>query len=196
MIYLIVYVYLWYNDTYLHTDIYMYIYIYIYIIIHQPPFINHFNNCQGFSQKKSTHFYFAKFLMTPVKGFCLVREMQDWILKKMFQETYSCLPCSFDIQFFFAGKRQREITKNRSKTCYWKLIFVIWSYSTWARRHATHVGTCAREHARHVGTWARKLARQVGRWARKLARQVGRWACKLARHVATWVGKHARHVST
>ena len=169
----------------IYTCICIYIYIYIFIIIHHPPFINHFNNCQGFTQKKSTHFYFAKFVMTLVKGFCLVREMQDWIVKKMFQETYSCLSCSFDIQFFFTGKRQREITKNRSKTCYWKLIFVIWSYSTWARRHATHVGTCAREHARHVGTQARKLARQVGRWA-----------CKLARHVATWVGKHARHVST
>ena len=79
MIYLIVYVILTCMHVYICIYIYIYIYIYIklYIIIHHPPFINHFNNSQGFTQNKSTHFYFAKFVMTPVKGFCLVREMQD-----------------------------------------------------------------------------------------------------------------------
>ena len=71
---------------------------------------------------------------------------------------------------YFSGKRQRKSTKDVSKTCHWKLIFVIWSYSAWALRHSRHVstqGTWARKHARHVGTWAHKHARHVGTWARK-----------------------------
>ena len=52
-------------------------------------------------------------------------------------------------QFYFKRKRQRTSTKNARKTCYWNLIFVIYSYSTWARRQL--------KHARHVDTWARKV---------------------------------------
>ena len=52
---------------------------------------------------------------------------------------------TFHIKFYFSGKRQRKTTKNPSKICHWKLILVIWNYSTWPLRHA-----------RHVGMWARK----------------------------------------
>ena len=98
------------------------------------------------------------------------------------------LSSTFHIKFYFTGKRQRKSAKNVSKRCHWKIIFVIWSYSTWARRHARHVGTWAREHARHVDTWLHKHRRHVGlaRWhvntqgplARKYATRVGTWARK------------------
>ena len=113
-------------------------------------------------------------------------------------------------KFYFSGKRQRKSTKNVSKTCHWKLIFVIWSYSAWALRHARHVstsahkasqhvntqGTLAREHAKHVGTWARKHGRHVGVWARKARWHVRTWARKHRRHVGTWACKHASHIGT
>ena len=47
----------------------------------------------------------------------------------------------------FGRKKTKNNHKNVRKTCYWKLIFVICSYSTWTRRHA--------KHTRHVATWAR-----------------------------------------
>ena len=100
---------------------------------------------------------------------------------------------------FISLEKDNEQSQNVTKTCYWKLIFVIRSYSTWARRHtkhASHVGTWARRHARHVDTWARMHARHVGTWAGKHARLVGTWAHMHARHVGNWVRKHARHVGT
>ena len=75
----------------------------------------------------------------------------------------------------FHRKKTKNNHKNVRKTCYWKLIFVICSCSTWAGRHA--------KHTRHAGTWARK-ARKV--WARRQARQVGMSARKHAGHVGTW----------
>ena len=94
----------------------------------------------------------------------------------------------------FHRKKTKNNHKNVRRTCYWKLIFVICCYSTWARKHT--------KHARHVGKWAckarkaRKHARHIGTWARKHARHVGTWARKHARHVSTRVEKHARHVAT
>ena len=90
---------------------------------------------------------------------------------------------------FISLEKDNEQSQNVTKTCYWKLIFVIRSYSTWARRHAkhaSHVGTWAR---RHASTWAHMHARHVGNWVRKHARHVGTWARKHARHVGTWVSK-------
>ena len=88
--------------------------------------------------------------------------------------------------FLFHRKKTKGNLKNVRKTCYWKLIFVICSYSTWARRYekqARHVITWARKHIRQVGTWAGKHARHAGTWARKHARQVDTWARK-ARNLA------------
>ena len=88
--------------------------------------------------------------------------------------------------FISQEKERKNHYKNVRETYYWKLIFVICSYSTWARRHE--------KHARHVGMWALKQARHVGTWAREHARHVGTRARKHARHVGTWAHKHARHV--
>ena len=82
----------------------------------------------------------------------------------------------------FGRKKTKNNHKNVRKTCYWKLTFVICSYSTWTRRHA--------KHARHVATWARKA------WARRHARHVDTWVRKHERHTGTWAHKHARHVGT
>ena len=102
-------------------------------------------------------------------------------------------------QFYFTGKERKNNHKSARKTYYWKLIFVICSYSTWARNHLgtkSTQGTLPREHARHVATWARNHARRVGTWARTHARHVGTWARKYARHVGTCAHKHAKHVGT
>ena len=96
----------------------------------------------------------------------------------------------------FHRKKTKINHKNVRKTCYWKLIFVICSYSTWRRKHARNVGTWARNHVRHVGTWARNHARHVGTWARNHARHAGTWARKHARNVGTRARKHVRHVGT
>ena len=82
---------------------------------------------------------------------------------------------------FISQEKTKSNLKNVRKTCYWKLIFVICSYSTWRFKDARHVDTWPHKHARHVGTWARKHARHVGTRARKHARHVGTWARKLAR---------------
>ena len=85
----------------------------------------------------------------------------------------------------FHRKKTKNNHKNVRETCYWKLIFVICNYSTWARRHA--------KHARHVGTWGRK-ARKA--WARRHPRHVDTWARKHVRHVSMWPRKHSRHAGT
>ena len=59
----------------------------------------------------------------------------------------SCLSCTFHRQFYFTGNSQRKNIKSLGKTYQWKLIFVIWSYSTWVRRHTKHV--------RPFSTWVR-----------------------------------------
>ena len=93
----------------------------------------------------------------------------------------------------FHRKRTKNNQKNVRKTCYWKLIFVICSYSTWRHENTRHIGMWPRKHARHVDTWAHKRTRHM---TRKHTRHAGTWACKHARHVGTWAHKHARHVGT
>ena len=121
--------------------------------------------------------------------------------------TFLLVVYTFHIKFYFSEKRQRKSTRNLSKTCHWKLNFVIWSYSTLALRHARHFGRWTRQrvstqgkwahkHTGHVGTWARKHVRHVGTWARKHVRHVGTWGRKHAGHVSTWARKHARHIAT
>ena len=70
----------------------------------------------------------------------------------------------------FHRKKTKNNHKNVRKTCYWELIFVICSYSTWVRGHA--------KHAKDVGTWARRPAGHVGKWAHEHAMHVGTWAHK------------------
>ena len=116
----------------------------------------------------------------------------------------------------FHRKKTKNNHKNVRKTCYWKLIFVICSYSTWARRHASTQGTpapkaskmWARRYAIHVGMWVRKHGRYVATSACKhtkhvgtlvrehvrKAKHVGTWARKHAKHIGTWARKHAKHV--
>ena len=43
-------------------------------IIHIPPFIN----SQNSTRAKIKFFYCAKFVMAPLRGFCLVRKMQEF----------------------------------------------------------------------------------------------------------------------
>ena len=90
--------------------------------------------------------------------------------------------------FLFHRKKTKGNLKNVRKTSYWKLIFVICSYSTWARRYE--------KQARLVVTWVRKHVRQVGTWAGKYARHAGTWSRKHTRHAGTWARKHARQVDT
>ena len=114
------------------------------------------NNSQSYAQTNVKPFYCTKCVIAPVKGFWFVREMQE------------CTTVLF----------HRKKTKNNHmllKTCYWKLIFVICSCSTWTCKHA--------KHARHIDTWARKHARYVATWARKHARHAGTWA-RAARNLA------------
>ena len=99
----------------------------------------------------------------------------------------------------FHRKKTKNNHKNVRKTCYWKLVFVICSYSTWACRHAKyerHVGTWTRKTRKAVGTWARKQARHVRTWARKHARHVGTRVRKARKHFSTLARKHSRHVGT
>ena len=87
----------------------------------------------------------------------------------------------------FHREKRKNNRKSVRKTYYWKLIFVICSYSTWTRRH---VGT--KKHARYVGTYARKArwhVRTQDTLARKHARHIGTWARKHTRHVSTWARK-------
>ena len=77
--------------------------------------------------------------------------MYYWILKiNVFRDIRACL-AFFIYRFclFFAGKRQRKSTKNLTKTCHGKRIFVIWSYCMQTLRH---VGMRARKAGEHVST--------------------------------------------
>ena len=121
----------------------------------------------------------------------LKQKIKPFLLYKVCHSTRWKLPpgkCNARIynSFISQEKERKDHYKNVRVTYYWKLIFVICSYSTWARRHekhARHVGMWAREHARHVGTRACKHARHVGTWAHKHATHVCMWARK-ARNLA------------
>ena len=107
----------------------------------------------------------------------------------MFPETFLLVVYTFHVKFYFSGKPQRKSAENLSKTCYWKLIFVIWSYSMWALRYARHVGTWARKHSRHIGTWARKTRWHVSTqdtWSRKHARHISTWAQNFTGSLQVW----------
>ena len=95
----------------------------------------------------------------------------------------------YSYKVLFLRKKTKKKTKNLSKTCHWKLIFVIWSYSTWAFRHARHVGTLTHERVTMQGTWAREHAKRNVSTRDTLPRE----------HVSmqdTLAHKHARHIST
>ena len=114
----------------------------------------------------------------------------------------------FVYSFISQEKGKEKIPKNLSETCHWKLIFIIWSYSTWAHRHARHVSTLARKAREHVstqntltrghlstqGTFPRKHARYVGTSARKgsLSREHVSTKDTLARKHARLAGTWAR----
>ena len=49
------------------------------VIIHLPRFINHLKITQSFTQTKMKPFYCTKFVIAPVKGFRLIREMHKCI---------------------------------------------------------------------------------------------------------------------
>ena len=119
--------------------------------LHLLSFIK--NNSQSYAQTKIKPFHCTKFV------FRLVKEMQE---------------CT---AVLFHRKKIKNNHKNVRKTCYWKLIFVICSYSTWRHKHARHAGTWAHKHARHVGTRARKHAKHVGTWARKASNLAGSIFC-------------------
>ena len=111
-------------------------FIYPLALVHYNPSLTFYeplrNNSESYVQTKSKPFYFRKFVITLVKGLWLVTEMQE---------------CP---TVFFHRKKQRTIARK----CVWKLIFVIFSHSTWNCRHAKHVS--------HVGTWARKARKAWG----------------------------------
>ena len=111
-------------------------FIYPLALVHYNPSLTFYeplrNNSESYVQTKSKPFYFRKFVITLVKGLWLVTEMQE---------------CP---TVFFHRKKQRTIAMK----CVWKLIFVIFSHSTWDCRHAKHVS--------HVGTWARKARKAWG----------------------------------
>ena len=87
--------------------------------------------------KQKKPFHCTKFVIAPVKGFWLVREMQE---------------CT---TVLFHRKMTKNNHKNERKICYWKLVFVICSYSTWARRHAKQgMSTWPREHVDTLDTLA------------------------------------------
>ena len=111
-------------------------FIYPLALVHYNPSLTFYeplrNNSESYVETKSKPFYFRKFVITLVKGLWLVTEMQE---------------CP---TVFFHRKKQRTIARK----CVWKLIFVIFSHSTWNCRHA--------KHASHVGTWARKARKAWG----------------------------------
>ena len=111
-------------------------FIYPLALVHYNPSLTFYeplrNNSESYVETKSKPFYFRKFVITLVKGFWLVTEMEE---------------CP---TVFFHRKKQRTIARK----CVWKLIFVIFSHSTWNCRHA--------KHASHVGTWARKARKAWG----------------------------------
>ena len=141
--------------------------------------------------------------------------MYCWIPKiNVCRDILACL--ALFIYSIISQEKDKKSTKNLSKTCHWKLIFVICSYSTWARRHARQFDTWARkaryhnctqgtlaskhistqntlsrEHVSRQDTLARKHARNVGKWSRKYAKRVGTWARK-ARYLADSFLKHLR----
>ena len=137
--------------TYIYACIYIYIYIKLYIIIHHPPFINHFNNSQGFTQNKSTHFYFAKFVMTPVKGFCLVREMQDWILKIDVSRDIPVCHALLIYSFFSQEKDTEKLPKIEVKHVIENLFLL---FEVIAREHVGMQHTLVLVHESTQGTLA------------------------------------------
>ena len=117
--------------------IYLYIHWLVYIIIHLSTFYQPLkNNSQSYAQTKIKRFPCTKFVIAPIKGFWLITEMQE---------------CT---TVFISQEKDKGQSQKCKKTCQWKLIFVICSYGTWARRHA--------KHARHIGKWSRRHTRHVG----------------------------------
>ena len=76
----------------------------------------------------------------------------------MFLETI-LLVVHFSYTVLFHRKKRRKITEILCKTCYRKLIFVVWSNSKWTRRQRRHVDTWACEQVRHASMWVRKDAK-------------------------------------
>ena len=106
----------------------------------------------------------------------------------MFLETI-LLVVHFSYTVLIHRKKREKNTEILCKTCYRKLIFVIWSNSAWIRSHRRHADTWACEQVRHASMWVRKDAKHVGTGARKFGRHVGTWARKHARYVGTWACK-------
>ena len=144
----------------------LYIHLLPRIIIHLPPFINHLKITQSYSQTKIKPFYCTKSVIAPVKGLRQVRAMQE---------------CT---SFISQVKERKNNNKNVRKTYYWKFIFVICIYSTYACRNLgtkSTQGTFAREHVSTQRTWTRKV--------RNLADSRTGWVdamkwflCRLAEH--------------
>ena len=64
---------------YIHTCIYIYMYIYIYHYL--PPVKPFKSSSQRSTQRKTILFCCTKFVIAPVEGFHLVREMQECTTK-------------------------------------------------------------------------------------------------------------------
>ena len=90
------------------------------------------NNSQIYAQTNMKPSYCAKFVKPPVKRFRLKRQLQE---------------CT---TVLFQRQKAKNNHKNVRKIRYWKLIFLICSYSTWVRK--------ARKIRWHVSTWSRNLA--------------------------------------
>ena len=105
------------------------------------------------------------------------------------------------ISSFISQEKDRKSTQNLSKTCHWKLIYVIWSYSTWARRqvstwtreHESKQGTLVREHTSTQATLARKHVITQGTLPRD---QVSTQGTLSREHVSTQGTLAREHVST
>ena len=102
------------------------------------------NNSRNYAQTKMKSFLCVKFVIAPVKGFWLVREMQE------------CTAVIENLYLSFAVIAREHVATQSTQ-------------GTLTREHARHehVITWTHKHVRHIGTWAREHARHVGKLARK-----------------------------
>ena len=120
----------------------LYIHLLLHTIIHLSPFINH--------------------LKITLK--VILKQKWNHFILQVCHSTRNRLPpgksnARIYNSFISQEKERKNNHKSVRKTYYWKLIFVIYSYSTWARRHLgtkSTQGTLQCKHVRHVGTWLRK----------------------------------------
>ena len=98
------------------------------VVTYLPPFINHLKiTLKVLLKQKSKHLIVQCLSQHPLRASTWSEKWRHGIpnSQNKFLQRHSFLSCTFRIQFYFIGKRQRKSIKNLTKTCHGKVIFVI-----------------------------------------------------------------------